>query len=124
MACASLARPAASAAPAALAAAPAAPVSRARCDSSCSSQARPRREERNLAEGRNVVPEADEDDNDDEEQEEEEDGDEGDDDEEASPLPLLSTEEIATWSFEGGLASPPRSFRSSAEKMLSSSPLP
>lgn len=115
---ASLALPAASAAPAALAAAPAAPVSRARCDSSCSSQARPSLEERNLAEGRKAADDAEVDDDEEEEEEEDDDGDDG-----VESL-LLSTLKIANWSFDGGLASPPRSFRRNLEKMLPSSPLP
>lgn len=130
LASASLALPRRSAAPAALAAAPAAapaaPVSSARCDSSCSSQARPSLDERNLAEGLKVVAEVEV------EEVEEEEGDEegaefGDDDEEEeeeveSLLP--STEEIATCSFEGARASAPRSFRSSAESGLVVSSLP
>ena len=64
-----------------------------------------------MAEGRKVGAEDDDDDD--------EFGDEDDEievDEES--LPFLSTAEIATWSFEGGLASPPRSFCASAEKRL------
>ena len=64
-----------------------------------------------MADGRKVVGGEDDD-------ELEEFGDEDDDGEDEESLPFLSTAEIATWSLEGGLASPPRSFCTSAEKRL------
>ena len=75
-----------------------------------------------------MVVEEEEEEEEDEEVEFDEFDDEGDfeDEEEEESLPLLSTAEIATCSFDGGRASPsPRSLRKSAEMtLLESSPPP